>query len=69
MSNPASITRISGLDVAGPCFEGSRLDIRIKNKKWGLTSASGNFVDNIHTDFKLYGTHQSKGHLDFFAGN
>ena len=46
LPNLSYITRISVLDVAGPCFEGSRRDIRIKDKKWGLTSASANFVDN-----------------------
>jgi len=63
------LERISGLDPAGPCFEGSSRDIQIIGRSWGLTKNSAYFVDNIHTDGAYYGTFQSKGHLDFFTGD
>jgi len=64
------IDRISGLDPAGPCFEGSTWDINIEGDiKWGLTADSAHFIDNYHTDTELFGTRQSKGHLDFFLGD
>ena len=58
------INRISGLDPAGPCFEGSTWDINIEgNTNWGLTADSADFIDNFHTDTKHFGTPQSKGHI------
>jgi len=63
------IDRISGLDPAGPCFEGSHEDITIVGREWGVTKNSAFFVDNIHTDGEYLGTYQSKGHLDFFMGD
>ena len=62
------LDRISGMDPAGPCFEGKAGDIRIKDREWGLTKSSAKFVDNIHTDGKYYGTRRSNGHVDFFTG-
>ena len=62
------LNRISGMDPAGPCFEGGVGDIQVENKQWGLTKDSARFVDNIHTDGKFYGTRRSKGHVDFFTG-
>eukprot|EP00091_Calanus_sinicus_P025396 TRINITY_DN967_c0_g1_i11.p1 TRINITY_DN967_c0_g1~~TRINITY_DN967_c0_g1_i11.p1 ORF type:complete len:650 (-),score=100.52 TRINITY_DN967_c0_g1_i11:469-2394(-) len=59
------LERLSGLDPAGPCFEGSSRDIQIVGRSWGVTKDSAFFVDNIHTDGGYYGTYQSKGHLDF----
>jgi len=60
------LDRLSGLDPAGPCFEGV---VQIVGHKWGVTENSAFFVDNIHTNGDLYGTYQSKGHLDFITGD
>ena len=49
-------------------FEDSSWDIHVKQYTWGLTSDSADLVDNLHTDGAYYGTYQSKGHIDFFAG-
>ena len=64
--------RISGLDPAGPCFNGLSGEISIykgsKYNLWGLTKRAADFVDNYHTDGDHFGTLKSKGHLDLFAG-
>ena len=64
--------RISGLDPAGPCFDGNYGDIEIeeapRDNRWGLTKYAADFVDSYHTDGDNFGTTKSKGHLNFFAG-
>jgi hypothetical protein len=51
--------RVTGLDPAGPWFEGS-LD-----KKVGINPTSGSFVDIIHTDTEQ-GQIRNLGHIDFY---
>ncbi|XP_016284171.1 pancreatic triacylglycerol lipase [Monodelphis domestica] len=57
--------RITGLDPAEPCFEGTPEEVR-------LDSSDAKFVDVIHTDAAPvvpnlgFGTSQIVGHLDFF---
>jgi len=58
------IGRISGLDPAGPYFEGTSSQI-------SLDKSDASFVDNIHTDgpplYALgFGTYQSMGHADYY---
>lgn len=47
--------RITGLDPSSPCFGNS-----------GLDSSAAAFVDIIHTS-KLFGSFETRGHVDFFA--
>ncbi|CAD7091351.1 unnamed protein product [Hermetia illucens] len=47
--------RITGLDPSRPCFGNS-----------GLDSSAAAFVDIIHTS-KLFGSFETRGHVDFFA--
>ena len=49
----------SGMDPAGPWFEGS------SDKTVGINTRSGRFVDIIHTD-SVYGTTRDLGHIDFY---
>ena len=66
--------RISGLDPAGPCFDGNTGEIEIEKgtgsveNLWGLHKNAAYFVDIYHTDGDYFGTTVSKGHLDLFAG-
>ncbi|XP_074141337.1 pancreatic triacylglycerol lipase-like [Sminthopsis crassicaudata] len=59
------IGRITGLDPAEPCFEGTPEEVR-------LDASDAKFVDVIHTDASPvipnmgFGTSQIVGHLDFF---
>jgi hypothetical protein len=61
MKMPANqkLGRITGLDPAGPTFEGSG------DKTIGLNPTSANLVDILHTAFDL-GTTRDIGHLDFY---
>ena len=65
------MNRISGLDPAGPCFDGNTGDIEISkgsvNNRWGLHKYAAYFVDSYHTN-DVWGTTQSKGHLNLFTG-
>lgn len=60
-----TISRITGLDPAEPCFEGTPELIR-------LDPSDAQFVDVIHTDaapvipYMGFGMSQTVGHLDFF---
>ncbi|XP_039770299.1 pancreatic triacylglycerol lipase [Ornithorhynchus anatinus] len=60
-----TVGRITGLDPAEPCFEGTSVDVR-------LDPSDADFVDVIHTDsaptipYMGFGTSQLVGHLDFF---
>ena len=68
------MNRISGLDPAGPCFDGNTGDITIAkgtgsvDDLWGLHKNAAYFVDNYHTNGDLFGSTKSKGHLNLFAG-
>ncbi|XP_030909766.2 pancreatic lipase-related protein 2-like [Melopsittacus undulatus] len=58
------IRRITGLDPAGPCFEGTPPEVR-------LDPSDANFVDIIHTNAAHFpavgfGIHNTTGHLDFY---
>ncbi|ESO12297.1 hypothetical protein HELRODRAFT_63631, partial [Helobdella robusta] len=53
------IRRVTGLDPAGPYFEG------VSNVTVGVNPSSADFVDIIHTD-NILGTARSLGHLDFY---
>ncbi|ESO12282.1 hypothetical protein HELRODRAFT_105263 [Helobdella robusta] len=53
------IRRVTGLDPAGPYFEGA------SNVTVGVNPSSADFVDIIHTD-NVLGTTKSLGHLDFY---
>ncbi|CAF1670991.1 unnamed protein product, partial [Didymodactylos carnosus] len=57
--------RISGLDPAGPFFEG-------KNKAVRLDKGDAKFVDSIHTNTEVafglgLGMKEACGHIDFYA--
>lgn len=64
MRTPEKIARITGLDPAGPWFEG------VDSLEVGLNPKSAVFVDVIHTDTKgsinTYGTTRPIGHMDFY---
>ena len=63
------MNRISGLDPAGPCFDGNTGDIIISGgTDWGLHKNAAYFVDSYHTNGDGFGTTISKGHLNLFAG-
>ena len=51
--------RITGLDVAGPSFEG--MDSRLR-----LDPTDACYVDAIHTDDSVLGIRMSVGHDDFY---
>ncbi|KAL3869622.1 hypothetical protein ACJMK2_042287 [Sinanodonta woodiana] len=51
--------RITGLDPAGPLFEGTDPKVR-------LDPTDADFVDVIHTDKTGFGIKQSTGHVDFY---
>ncbi|KAL3869621.1 hypothetical protein ACJMK2_042286 [Sinanodonta woodiana] len=51
--------RITGLDPAGPLFEGTYSEVR-------LDPSDADFVDVIHTDKTGFGIKQSTGHVDFY---
>ncbi|ESO12284.1 hypothetical protein HELRODRAFT_158766 [Helobdella robusta] len=53
------IRRVTGLDPAGPWFEGSA------NVTVGLNPSSADFVDVVHTD-NVYGLQKPLGHVDFY---
>ncbi|NWR54172.1 LIPR3 protein, partial [Bucorvus abyssinicus] len=58
------ISRITGLDPAGPCFEGTPPEVR-------LDPSDANFVDVIHSNAAHfpavgYGMYNTTGHLDFY---
>lgn len=53
------ISRISGLDPAGPCF--SNVDRNLR-----LAATDAEFVDVIHTNAGVYGLRSPVGHVDFF---
>jgi hypothetical protein len=53
-----TLTRISGLDPAGPCFEKSDETNR-------LDKSDAVYVDVIHTS-RLFGILKSIGHIDFY---
>jgi pimeloyl-ACP methyl ester carboxylesterase len=59
MKSARGIHRATGLDPAGPWFQGS-LDRTI-----GINPTSGAFVDIIHTDVEL-GQLRDLGHIDFY---
>uniref|UniRef100_F7AMZ2 Pancreatic lipase-related protein 2-like n=1 Tax=Ciona intestinalis TaxID=7719 RepID=F7AMZ2_CIOIN len=64
--NP-KVGRISGLDPAGPYFEGTPIEVR-------LDSSDATFVDVLHTDAEKlkdfgYGTNEISGHVDFWPNN
>jgi hypothetical protein len=56
-----TLQRVTGMDPAGPWFEGS-LDRTV-----GLNPTSARLVDVIHTD-TTYGTLRDVGHIDFYPG-
>jgi hypothetical protein len=62
MHMPANqrLGRVTGLDPAGPLFEGS------SNKAIGLNPTSATFVDILHTDAGELGTTRDIGHIDFY---
>lgn len=53
------IGRITGLDPAGPLFEGNPPDRRI-------SPDDATFVDIMHTDGGGLGTRASVGHVDYY---
>ncbi|NXO59377.1 LIPR3 protein, partial [Aramus guarauna] len=58
------IRRITGLDPAGPCFEGTPPEVR-------LDPTDANFVDVIHSNAAHFpaiglGMYNTTGHLDFY---
>ena len=60
-----ALSRISGLDPAGPSFQGKRLPVR-------LDSTDAKFVDVIHSNTEIalglgLGTTDDSGHIDFFV--
>jgi len=59
MPTGSPLGRCTGLDPAGPNFEGNA------DKRVGINPTSGTFVDIIHTDPTL-GTVRDIGHIDFY---
>jgi pimeloyl-ACP methyl ester carboxylesterase len=55
----SKLGRVTGLDPAGPLFEGN------PDKRVGLNPTSAGLVDVIHTDQEL-GTERDIGHIDFY---
>ena len=60
-----ALSRISGLDPAGPSFQGKKLSVR-------LDATDAKFVDVIHSNTEIafglgLGTTDDSGHIDFFA--
>lgn len=54
-----AVGRITGLDPAGPSFQGYPANAR-------LDSSDALFVDVIHTDSNRLGMWQTVGHVDFY---
>lgn len=59
------MARISGLDPAGPLFQGKHEAVR-------LDQNDAKFVDVIHTNTEValgvgFGSSESSGHLDFYV--
>ncbi|CAH1787740.1 unnamed protein product [Owenia fusiformis] len=54
-----TIGRISGMDPAGPKFEGNNVEFR-------LDPSDAKFVDIIHTDTDIFGYLKQLGHVDFY---
>jgi len=59
MPSNQRLGRVTGMDPAGPLFEGS------SDKTIGLNPTSATFVDILHTDTE-YGTLRDIGHIDFY---
>lgn len=59
MPSNQKLGRVTGMDPAGPWFEGN------PDKTVGLNPTSAAFVDVIHTDAEL-GTERDLGHIDFY---
>jgi len=63
MRTGGKLARVTGLDPAGPLFEGM-------NPLNGINPTSAQFVDCIHTDgygwFVQMGTLEPRGHVDFY---
>ncbi|KAF2900653.1 hypothetical protein ILUMI_05532 [Ignelater luminosus] len=57
----SKVSRITGLDPAGPLFE-----IPSKSPEYRLSKEDAKFVDIIHTDGGIFGFKASIGHADFF---
>ncbi|PIK50651.1 putative pancreatic lipase-related protein 2 [Apostichopus japonicus] len=55
-----TVSRITGLDPAGPGFSGE------SNSGCRLDPSDADFVDNIHTDDDTYGSSTDMGHVDFY---
>jgi hypothetical protein len=56
----SALGRVTGLDPAGPFFEGNA------DKNIGLNPSSASFVDILHTDSLELGTLRDLGHIDFY---
>jgi pimeloyl-ACP methyl ester carboxylesterase len=59
MRSANSLNRVTGLDPAGPWFQGN------EDKTVGINPTSGSLVDIIHTDTQL-GALRDVGHIDFY---
>ncbi|XP_018021016.1 phospholipase A1 member A isoform X2 [Hyalella azteca] len=57
--NFRNISRITGLDPAGPAYQSADEDRR-------LCASDANFVDIVHTDMEVLGFSGQLGHVDFF---
>jgi len=60
MPSNSRLGRVTGMDPAGPLFEGQ------SDKTIGLNPTSAVFVDILHTDGDQYGTKRDIGHIDFY---
>ena len=58
MQPTENISVFSGLSPAGPYFD--------DHQEYGLSPASADFVDVIHTDMDNYGTNLARGTYDFY---